>query len=331
MRPMLSKWGGAWTVLLLVLAGITEAAGVLPSLANRVLTIIVIAAGLGWALLGSPRSRRLAELYLWLAFILPFGPLNKLSQLLGAQIEKDQVTLYVVVTIVHLGVVVAALTALGAWKKDADFTPALARRAAALLIIAAVIFWSGAMTWPGMELREIAARMRGHMWTSGTFLLAAILTLGGLLLLTLALRNVGDRVASSLGLAAYLFGATFWAIHLAVRLTVMPWAAQEFLRSGAAPPWYEPWRMWSGMMFGLYSLLAYAALAAYGAAVLRTRMLPRWAGWTCIVFAVLNGPFFGPPLTIHVMPWMLGILILRQNSAPFSERREAALGEVVNA
>ncbi len=327
MAAKLTRWGGAWVAALLVLGGMAEAAGLLGSGANRIAMMALIVVGLAWALRGTMRKRKVAELYLWLAFILPYGPLNTLSRSLAAQLERDHVTLYAAVSIIHLALVCAALAVLGAWRSERVLPIyALARYAAALLIVGAVIFWSGATTFPGIELQEIAGQLRGHLWTSGTFLLATVITMAGLFLLTLALRDAGDRVASGLGLIAYLFGATFWTIHLAFRLTVMPWAAREFTRAGV-PDWYEPFRLWSGLMFALYSVLAYAAIAAYGVALLRTRVLARWVGWMCIGFAVLGAPSFGPPLAIHLMPWILGILILQDRGARIAERSEPRVVE----
>jgi len=57
-------------------------------------------------------------------------------------------------------------------------------------------------------------------------------------------------------------------------------------------------------------VLAYLALMAYGIALLKTRILPRAAAWLSIGFALLAVPWFGPPLLIHMVPWILGVLIL---------------------
>ena len=71
---------------------------------------------------------------------------------------------------------------------------------------------------------------------------------------------------------------------------------------------------WAGLLFGIYSVLAYLALMAYGAALLQTGLLVRWVGWTCLVFGLAAAPFFGPPLFIHVMPWFVSILLLKQGT-----------------
>ena len=94
----------------------------------------------------------------------------------------------------------------------------------------------------------------------------------------------------------------------------MLWAAREFARTGAPPPWFEPWSTWAGLLFGIYSVLAYLAIMAYGAALLQTGLLARWIGWTCLVFGLLAAPLVGPPLFIHVMPWFVGILLLKQGT-----------------
>ena len=96
-----------------------------------------------------------------------------------------------------------------------------------------------------MSLAVIAHHGPEHLWTSSTFLLATVITLAGMALLRLALQDAGDRFWATLGLLGYLFGAVFFVMHLGFRLTVMPLAAEEFGRLGAAPNWYEAWRIWA--------------------------------------------------------------------------------------
>ena len=98
----------------------------------------------------------------------------------------------------------------------------------------------------------------------------------------------GDRVSSVLGLFGFLFGAVFWVLHLAFRLTVMRRAAEEYAHSASVPPWYQPWIEWSGLLFGIYSVLAYLGIVAYGAALLGTGLTPRWVGWILVVFGLLE-------------------------------------------
>lgn len=80
------------------------------------------------------------------------------------------------------------------------------------------------------------------------------------------------------------------------------------------PQWFEPWRGWAALLFGVYSVLAYIGLALYGGALLKTGWLPRWVGWTCVVAGLLAAPLGGLPLFIHVPLWLVGILTPRHNS-----------------
>lgn len=295
----LSKWAGAAICLLLTV--VQRLGGV-----GRALAPLVILVGVVWAVKRPERLLRLSELYLWLAFPLSLGLLEVLAYRVGGVIGVDGLTVFELVSTVHVGVVVLALWALGAWSREEG------RAAAGLLIVGAVIFWLGATTFPGMSLEEITANLPAHLWTSGTFLLAVFITLVGLALFTLALREAGDRFLSILGLLAFAFGSIFWTMHVAFRLTVMPWAADEFSRTAMPPAWFQPWRNWSGLLFGIYSVLANLALVAYGGAILETGLLVRWAGWTCVVLGLLAAPSFGPPLFIHLTPWLVGILLVRR-------------------
>ncbi len=312
----LSRWAGAAISLLLVVVGIIEQlGGAIGDSLEHVLTPLLILVGVVWAVKGPERLLRLSELYLWLTFVLSMGLLQVLAHRLAGLIGADGLTVYRLVSTAHVVVVVLALRALGAWSREegqANSNSYPARLAAGLMIVGAVIFWVGATTFPGMSLEKIVANRAAHLWTSSTFLLAAFITLAGLALLTLALREAGDRFLSVLGLLAFTFGAVFWTIHLAFRLTVMLAAAQELSRTAVPPPWFQPWTDWAGLLFGIYSVLAYLALVAYGGALLKTGLLARWVGWTCVVFGLLAAPFFGPPLVIHIAPWFVGILLVRQ-------------------
>jgi hypothetical protein len=250
-------------------------------------------------------------LYLWLAFMLSMYHLHALAHGLAGWMGLEGIELFRPVAIVHVLVVGAALWALGAWSSNEETGSYPARLAAGLFVVGAVVFWVGARTFPGMALEKIQANLAGHLWTSVNFLLANVITLAGLALLTLALREAGDRYFSILGLLFFTFGAVFWTLHLAFRLTVMVRAAQELSLTAGPPLWFEPWRDWAALLFGVYSVLAYLGLAAYGVALLKTGWLPRWVGWTCVVAGLLAAPLGGLPLFIHVPLWLVGILLLR--------------------
>ena len=321
----MSKWSGAIVCGLLAAVRIGEKLGAINDPLGLVVSVLLILAGVVWTVRGPEKLCRLSELYLWLAFVLSLGLLETLAHRLAGLVGSEGLAVFRLVSVVHLLVVAAALWGLGAWTKRERQTgsgSSSARLAAGLLILGAVIFWVGATTFPGLDLKSIAANEQAHLWTSGTFLLATVTTLAGLIPLTHALRSAGDRLLAVLGLVAFLFGAILWTIHLTFRLTVMIWAAREFARTAAPPPWFEPWSDWAGLLFGIYSVLAYLAIMAYGAALLQTRLLARWVGWTCLVFGLLAAPFVGPPLFIHVMPWFVGILLLKQGTPVLEPQRQ---------
>jgi hypothetical protein len=256
----------------------------------------------------------LSEIYLWLLIpITGFAVL--LSQLLAGVLQWDQLATYRMISLGHFLLTVTALGILATWRREeaaADSQAQPVRLAAGLFVLGAAIFWSGAVTFRGMDLNSVSANAAAHNWTSGTFLVATILTLFGFSLFARASDEAGDRFLSFLGLVAYLLGAVFWIMHLAFRLTVQISAAQQATLTGTDPAWYEPWRFWNSLLFGFYHVLAYLAIALNGAAILKTGLLPRWVGWIWILFALLMLPSFGPPLMVHIPLWLGGMLVLRQ-------------------
>lgn len=319
-----TRVGATIAVLSFIVVLMFESEAVSASL-GLLLSIVVILIGIGWAARGRDRPRRLSALYLWLAFIVSIYHLDVVSSALAGWIGWQAIEVLRPIAVAALLGVCAALWVLGAWSGDQGTSGShanLVRLAAGLFIVGAVVFWVGARTFPGLALERIQANPERHLWTSVNFVLATILTIGGLALLTLALREAGDRVLSALGLLIFTFGSVFWVLHLAIRMTVMVQAAQEWRPDSAPPEWFEPWRAWAALLFGLYSVLAYAGLAAYGVALLTIAWRPRWIGWTC----VLAGPFAavlgGLPLFIHVPLWLIGILAL--TTSPYARPAKTA-------
>ena len=200
-----------------------------------------------------------------------------------------------------------------------------ARLVAWTLIAGAVIFWIGAGTppyrqWMGPPIKEylsiIAANRPNWLFINGCFASATVVTVVGLSGLTAVLRGAGDRGWSVLALALYATGAGLWLVHLGHRLAVTPWAAGELAGTGDVPIGYEATRRWMGLLFGAYMVMAYLSVAAYGAAIIETAVVPRWVGKAAIVFGLvavpgLATPLFQPPLMVHVLPFLVGVMLLR--------------------
>ncbi len=306
--------GSATSVLLFVIVLALER-GVISAAIGYAISVVLIMAAVTWTVRGSEKVRGLCELYLWLAFILSIYHLQVLSHAVAGRIGWNDIDVFRPMAVAQVLGVCAALWRLGAWSSDretAGSNSSPARVAAGLFILGAVVFWLGARTFPGLALDRIQANPAGHLWTSANFLLATIITLVGLGLFTLALREAGDRTLSAVGLLIFAFGAVFWTLHLTVRMTVMVQAAQEWATTSSPPEWFEPWRAWAALLFGLYSVLAYLGLAAYGGALLTLGWRPRWAAWTCVFAGMFAAPLGGLPLFIHVPLWMVGIVLLTQ-------------------
>ena len=178
------------------------------------------------------------------------------------------------------------------------------------------------------QLLVIAAQTSLFQWSFSLVISGLIVTLLGLAMLTRLLRDAGDRTFSSLALIASLFGDVLMVIYIAFPLGVAPVAAQETARTGVVPDFYVQLTLWTQPLFVIYTILAFAALAAYGGAILSTRVLPHWVGWLALVYAlaglVLAGVTAGnvPPFLHHLMPIVMGVLLLLRWSQAPSEKDE---------
>ncbi len=278
-------------------------------------TLMAAALVVAWSRYSAEKGllRRLAELYLWLVPVsLAWFPAIHAAG--GLRVTAVTGSL-------HLLLIAAALWLLGARPTARVPAPAdaSARFASFLLIIGSALVWLGAVTFPGTDLAKIAAHRSDHLFTTVFFMLGAVVTLAGFTVLTALLRESGHPVLAELGLVAFLFGSVFWAIHLASRAVVMVSAAEEMLVSGAAPSWYQSWRLFGGVMYGVYMTAAYLATAAYGGALLSSGWVGKGWGRTFVVFGLaaasgfLAVSAFRPPLLVQFMPYAMGLILLRRS------------------
>ncbi len=178
------------------------------------------------------------------------------------------------------------------------------------------------------QLLVIAAQPSLFQWSFSLLICGIIVTFLGLAMLTTLLRDAGDTTFSSLALIAFLFGDILLVIYIAFPLGIAPLAAQETARRGAVPDYYVQLTLWTQPLFVIYTILAFSALVAYGGAILSTRVLPHWVGWLCIVYGlaglVLAGFIAGnvPPFLHHLMPIVIGVLLLLRRSRIPSEQDE---------
>lgn len=129
---------------------------------------------------------------------------------------------------------------------------------------------------------------------------AIVLTLVGLGQLTRILWHADDRRLGPLGLIAFAVATALWVANIGIEYGGKPWVFE--LELG-------------------YVLFACLSIAAYGAALLLTGILPRWAGWVAIgwgvTWAVLYPPrVLLPPLGPNLIPLVFGVLLLTRWYAP---------------
>jgi hypothetical protein len=133
---------------------------------------------------------------------------------------------------------------------------------------------------------------------AGAILLAItmLLTMGGLLQFDAILWRAGDTVLSTIGTTAYVVGIGAWFAATIHALTAHRWT------------------------YGLevtYIVAAGGSMLAFGGSILRTKTLPRWAGWTALgwttgaLFLFASPSHDYPPLLVQLVPLILGIALVR--------------------
>jgi hypothetical protein len=194
-----------------------------------------------------------------------------------------------------------------------------------LLVLGAILFWAGAVTppyrqWMGVSTEEyltiVGAHRRNWYVMHALFGAGAAVTVAALAGLAGVLRASGDRIWSGIGLTLFSVATVLWLMQAGFRVAVAPWAASELARGGQVPPVYPALHQWTSVLFAAFMIMGYLALAAYGAALLGTPILSRWAGWVALVFGLVAVPGFAtvvfrPPLMLFVVPFVLGIAALR--------------------
>jgi hypothetical protein len=192
-------------------------------------------------------------------------------------------------------------------------------------VAGAVAFWIGAVTppyrqWMGVPVEEYLTIVGNNLlaWRvlHAFFAIGALLTLAGFVGLTGSLWGMGDRLWPTLGATLFGTGAVLWLVQVGFRIAVAPWASGELSRSGQVSPVYIAGNRWMGVLFGMSMVAGYVAAVAYGVALVKTSTLRPWVGWTAIVFGAIALPgmatvVFQPPLMLFVVPFVIGIGILR--------------------
>jgi hypothetical protein len=187
-------------------------------------------------------------------------------------------------------------------------------------------------------LRVIFDHQLLWQWANVLFISGAVVTILGLVMLTSLLRDAGDWAFSPLGLMAFALAVVLWVIIVAFRQSIDPWSAQEIARTSVLPDFYVPLTLWTHALGVIYTVLAFAALAAYGGAVLLTHILPRWIGWITLVYSLAGLVLFAsahdiPPFLHYLPSLVIGLFLLlsKEEYSTASHREEEPLVDVTTA
>ncbi len=196
----------------------------------------------------------------------------------------------------------------------------------AVLTAGLALFMVGALAWrldyegpPEQALPIIHRDRRRRVWIHSWMVAALVVTPAGLAGLTVVLEKPTATVLGAMATTAYLTGAVCIIASLAFRLTVVVWAAEQTSVNGRVPDGYSAYDSWAGALYVVHMLTAYVSSAVLGCAVLASDALPRWLGWSGVVWGLVfaagfvatrfSGPF-NPPFWAHVYTGSLGIALL---------------------
>lgn len=177
----------------------------------------------------------------------------------------------------------------------------------------------GIFTLPVREhLLAVADNAVVWRWANLFMGAAAVILLAGLTMLTTLLEAANERILARLGLVGFLFATVLWVLFSVFRATITIRAAQELAGSGATegvPTYYEPLAEWGFVLFYVYAVVGFLALAVYGGSLLQAGFVPEWAGWATVIFAVvllilllLKGDTL--PAFHYLPPLLIGIFLM---------------------
>lgn len=168
-----------------------------------------------------------------------------------------------------------------------------------LLILSTQIFLVGGMLYTGRAIWKWPAGQthRYLLWERGFVMAALLVAVLGLTLLERTLEAAGDRILAPSGLVILLIGAGVVIFAETFFISRQEWV-------------YAP--------VVAFVVLAFLAQAVFGAALLRTGLLPAWVGWGTILWNLgwlVVLPIARPrdmyyPWLHYVAPLLIGIALL---------------------
>ena len=199
----------------------------------------------------------------------------------------------------------------------------IAQRAAGWMLIVGTSLALIGAAWPPYKqwyspleeaLRVIASHPIGWRCIHTGFATGTIITALGLAVFANARAGQPGGVYATVAAVAYAMATVFWLVNIAYRLSVMPWAANEFVSSGAIPAMYAPLERMGALMFTAFSAMAAVASVSSAGAVSQSGIAPRWVAWTSLVVGVIAAPMVAMigPWVLYVPFLTLGIALVRR-------------------
>jgi hypothetical protein len=186
------------------------------------------------------------------------------------------------------------------------------------LLAVPIMIASGALPGFAAALQDALADLAPYAGTfrllNMLYALAWIVQLMGFGLLTHRLARVGAEQPAILAFTLLVIATITGFAHGTFHMGVQTWAAEAAARTGSVPEGYEALRVWVDSAFRLGYRAHLLAVAGFGWAIVRTRLLPPPLGWAAIgvsllwAMGALGG--VGAPGLLFLMPAAIGSALL---------------------
>ncbi len=298
--------------------------------------------------------RRMTESYLWVAFIAAFAPLG-VRPVAGLSAATA-------VVIANLALVAAGVWLTGARARRGR--PARPAFLSAALLVAGPL---ALLALAALTGEPTAARPADFLLNTTGLLLGALLLFLGFVLLAARLWADGERALPTVGVTVLALGTALWVTNLIARFAVVAsgaaalhaavegeyWVAYRYLLGlPGEPSWLAFLLVWLDMLQLAYVVTAYLGAEAFGAALARAGWIGRPGGWLAtalglaLALAVTGGVLLAVggsrpaawlvyiltiPFMSAILPYFLGVALLRRGAAIAAEHRHSPVAAFAGA
>lgn len=187
--------------------------------------------------------------------------------------------------------------------------------ASAIPAVVSIVMWIRggdihAATAMFRDVSSAAGQIPMFKATCVTYAFWALASMAGVVVFATRLGREGSEVLSALIIVFFALYALNVALETTFHYGVTSWAIQLTEQGKTVPELYLQLKHWLNVNLQVaMNPLAMLAFVGIGWGGLQTHMLPRWVGWTLIVYAGL-GTLYPLPLLIAPIPLFLGIVLL---------------------